>query len=349
MITQRQFTVGLTADFYDEQGKLKYVDIGLNLLDDAPNISVTRIAKHAPEIRADQITGMNGVIVLTPSVTAATLQDAQDLLVIGRFGVGYDGVDVAACTNADVVLFITAGAVDYSVAEATVAWMLSLSHHVRTKDHLVRSGQWDARSRWMGSELRDRTLGIIGFGGIGRAVQRMTEGFGMLPPLVFDPYVSAAAVTAAGARPATLDELLAQSDFVSLHCPLNEKTRNLLTARELGLMQPTAFLINTARGGIVNENDLYDALVENRIAGAAIDCFVQEPLVAPTPLTSLENVLLAPHSIAWTNELFRDIGRSACQGMIDLAQRRTPHGVVNPDVLKRRGFQEKWERLTLGP
>ena len=198
----------------------------------------------------------------------------------------------------------------------------------------------------MGSELRERTLGLIGFGGIGRAVVQLLSGFGMQTPLVFDPLVAPSVAAAAGARSVSLDELLAQADFVSLHCPLNEQTRDLISARELALMKPTAYFINTARGGIVNEDALYAALSAGRIAGAALDCFVGEPLTKAPPLAQLDNVLLAPHSIAWTHELFRDIGRTACQGMLDLAHGRRPKGVVNPEVFDRPGFLSKWKRLS---
>jgi phosphoglycerate dehydrogenase-like enzyme len=259
--------------------------------------------------------------------------------------VGYDAVDVAACTAAEVVLFIAVGAVDRSVAEATVTWMLALTHHVRIKDRLVREGRWDERTRYMGSELRDRTLGIVGFGGIGRAVVRLLAGFGMKTPLVFDPFISPASVAEAGAKAVTLEELLAQADFVSVHCPLNEHTRNLIGARELALMKPTAHLLNTARGGIVEEEALYATLAARRIAGAALDCLVGEPITSPPRFADLDNVLLAPHAIAWTDEMFRDIGRAACQGMLDLAQGRRPRGVVNPQVFEKPGFRAKWERL----
>jgi len=135
------------------------------------------------------------------------------------------------------------------------------------------------------------------------------------------------------------------SDFVSIHCPLTDKTRGLIGRRELALMKPEAYLINTARGGIVDEDALYEALEQGRIAGAALDCFATEPLTAPSRFGEFENVLLAPHSVAWTNEMFRDIGRAACQGMIDLSLERTPRGIVNPEVLQRPGFQRKWDRL----
>jgi phosphoglycerate dehydrogenase-like enzyme len=340
------FRVALTGDFYHADGQLRFRDIGLDLLEGAPGVKVTSFAEHRPEIDPAQLASVNGVIVLAPRVTVRTLSSAEDLLAVGRFGVGYDSVDVPACTQADVLLFITAGAVDRSVAEATVGWMLALTHQMRVKDRLIREGRWQERTHYMGSELRDRTLGIVGFGGIGRAVVRLLTGFGMKQPLVFDPYLAPDAVEALGVRSVTLEELLEKADFVSLHCPLNEKTRGLIGPRELGRMKPTAFLINTARGGIVDEEALYNALASKQIAGAAIDCFVTEPLTAPPRLAELENVLLAPHAIAWTDEMFRDIGRTVCQGMLDLFQGRRTHGAVNPQVFDRPGFQAKWRRLT---
>lgn len=345
MTSQAPFRVALTADFHDATGQPKYRDIGLSLLEQAPRISVGAFEQHHPEIQPAQLEGINGVIVLTPRVTAHSLSAANDLLAIARFGVGFDTVDVAACTAADVALFITAGAVDRPVAEATVGWMLALTHHIRTKDRLVREARWETRSQYMGSELRERTLGIIGFGGIGRSVLKLVSSFGMNPPLVFDPFAPAEVIEQQGAKSVPLDDLLSQSDFVSLHCPLNDQTRNLIGRRELSLMKRTSYLINTARGGIIDEDALYEALSTHQIAGAALDCFVGEPLTQPPRFAEFDNVLLAPHCIAWTDELFRDIGRTACQGMIDLSEGSRPRAVVNPEVFDRPSFQAKWSRL----
>lgn len=338
------FRLALTADFYESNGQLSYRDVGLDVLERDPRLAVERFDTHCGEVEPAQLKGPHGVMVLTPRVTAQSLAQSDTLLALGRFGVGFDSVDVQACTEHDVLLFIAAGAVDHSVAEATVLWMLALSHHVRVKDAIVRETRWHDRRHFMGSELRERTLGLIGCGGIGRAVLRQLSGFDMRPPLVFDPHLSSASIAELGARSVTLDELLAQSDFVSLHCPLNESTRNLIGARELALMRPTAYLINTARGGIVDEQALDHALRQQTIAGAAMDCFVGEPLTAPPSYADLDNVLLAPHAIAWTDELFRDIGRTVCQGFVDLLAGRVPRGVVNPAVLERPGFQAKWQR-----
>lgn len=339
------FPVALTADFYDAAGKPKYRDLGLSVFEPHKQITFKPFAQHRPEIGADQIGDAAGVIVLTPKVSAATVSNAKNLLAVGRFGVGYDSVDVKACTDADVLAYITAGAVDRSVAEATIGWVFALTHNVRVKDRLVRTGEWDERSKYMGSEVRDRTLGIVGLGGIGRTVVELLRGFGMAPPIAFDPFPNQEAADKLGVRLVSLDELMREADYVSLHCPLTDQTRNLIGAKQLALMKPTAYLINTARGGIVNEDALYEALQAGRIAGAALDCFEVEPVTKPSRFSEFDNVLLAPHCIAWTGELFRDIGRAACQGMADLSLGKKPRGIVNPEVLERPGFREKWRRL----
>lgn len=343
------FRVAATRDFLNDDGSPKFQDMGLDTFANHTHIEYEPFADHRPEIGADQLAGYHGVIVLTPTVTAQTVSQSKDLLTIGRFGVGYDAVDVEACTQADVLLFITAGAVDRPVAEATVMWMLALSHRARIKDRLVRTGEWDERSKYMGSELRDRTLGVVGLGGIGGALVRLLAGFGMNQPMAHDPYVDQQAAQKLGVKLVELDELVANSDFVSLHCPLTDKTRNLIDRRELALMRSDAYLINAARGGVVNEDALYEALDAGRIAGAALDCFEVEPVTTPHRFGNLDNVLLAPHSIAWTHEMFRDIGRAACQGMVDLSLGKRPRGVVNSEVFDRPGFQAKWERLRVTP
>lgn len=344
-MNQEKFVITLTADFFDSSGDSKYQDIGLSELKGHPTISQQLISEHRSIIGADQIEGANGVIVMTPQVTAETVSQSKDLLAIGRFGVGYDTVDIEACTAADVLVYITTGAVDHSVAEATIGWMIALGHHARTKDLLVRSGRWDDRAHYMGTELRDHTLGIIGLGGIARSVLELASPFGMNRALVFDPYVTAEQCAAVGAEKVDLNTVMGKADFISVHCPLTEQTEGLIGERELALMKPTAFLINTARGGIVDEDALFAALTERRIGGAAIDCFSGEPICETHRFNQLENVLLAPHSIAWTHELFRDIGRLAFRGMIDLSQGKVPNGIVNPAVLDRPGFKAKWARL----
>ena len=340
-----KFTVTLTADFYDREGVPKFQDIGLSVLAAHPRLEHRVFKEHRAKIGADQIGDAQGVIVLTSTVTADTVAHPSELLVVARFGVGYDSVNVPACSAADVLVTITVGAVDRPVAEATIGWMLALSHNLRIKDQLVRTGQWDERSRHMGCELRERTLGVIGLGGIARKTIELLRGFGMQPPLAFDPFANAETAAQLGVRLVTLEELLRQSDFVSIHCPLSETSRGLIGARELALMKPNAYLLNTARGGIVDEDALYEVLKQQRIAGAALDCFAQEPVTAPSRFGDLDNVLLAPHAIAWTGEMFRDMGRAACQVMVDLSLGNKPRGVLNPELFGRPSFEAKWKRF----
>ncbi len=348
-MSEQKFIVTLTADFNDDSGAPKYRDIGLSLLAAQPHIEQRVFKQHRNPIEAEQIDGAQGVIVLTPAITAQSVAKSESLLVMARFGVGYDTVDVKACTAANVLVTITVGAVDRPVAEAAVGWMIALAHNLRVKDGLVRTGQWNERSKYMGRELRDRTLGVIGLGGIARKLIELLRGFGMKQPLAFDPFTKPETAASLGVRLISLDELLAQADFVSIHCPLTAQTRGLIGARELALMQPEACLLNTARGGIVDEDALFQALKDRRIAGAAIDCFAQEPVTAPHRFGELDNVLLAPHSIAWTNELFRDIGQAACQVMVDLSLGVKPRGVLNPELFDRPAFQAKWQRFQKRP
>ena len=176
----------------------------------------------------------------------------------------------------------------------------------------------------------------------------------VLPTSIIDfaqtQFLPAAAFTELGVRSVELEELLSTADFVSVHCPLNDQTRGLIGADELKLMKRDAYVLNTARGGIVDEAALFDALQNRSIAGAALDCFDGEPITEPHRFSELDNVMLAPHSIAWTNELFRDIGHTACQSMLDVSLGRRGKGILNPQLLERKSFREKWSRLTgIGP
>lgn len=340
------FHLKLTADFYEPTGEPRFEDLGLNVLAGHDHIHVGRFEQHTPVISPAQLQDANAAIVLTPQVSAQSLTDSPDLLAIGRFGVGFDTVDVQACTDQDVLVMITAGAVDRSMAEATIGWMIALTHQMLIKDRLVRTGDWEQRTSHNGCELRDRTLGIVGLGGIGRELVSMLKCFDMNPPIAFDPFVPQALVEELGVRTVELPELMRTADFVSIHCPLNDGTRGLIGAEQLALMKSDAYLLNTARGGIIDETALYEALVHRRIAGAALDCFEGEPVTSPSPFRDLDNVIMAPHSIAWTTEFFRDIGQTACQSMLDLSLGRRPHGVLNPELFDRESFRTKWQRVT---
>ena len=338
----RSFRVALTADLLKNP---KLTEISFSVFQAYKWLETKPLDKNHPEIFPDQYSDANGIIVGGSRITEKTVSGAENLLAIGRFGVGYERVDVSACTNSDVLAFTTPGAVDHSMAEGTVSWMLALCHQIRIKDHLARTGGWETRGNMLGSELRDHTFGTIGLGHIARKTIELLKGFRMNQPIAFDPFISESDADALGVKLVSLEYLMSEADFVSVHCPFSASTHNLIGEKEIALMKRTAFLINTARGGIIDEDALFIALQEDRIGGAALDCFVGEPLNTPPKFAQLDNVLLALHCIGFTPEIHRDIGAVACRSMIELALGKRPQGVLNPELFDRPSFQKKWKRL----
>jgi phosphoglycerate dehydrogenase-like enzyme len=307
-------------------------DIGLDLLDAAPQITWEVLADDSGELHPEQVDAYDALLLLAPRVTAATLEGTRRLKLIARFGVGYDNVDVAACTRHGILLTITPDGVRRPVAAAAMAFVLALAHRIIEKDRLVRDGRWADKLDCMGLGLTTRTLGLVGFGNIGREIAALARPFG-LRVIAADPYASASEAASAGVSLLPLDELLGQADFVCVSCALTDETRHLLDARRLGLIKDSAFLINVARGPVVDQRALTQVLRDRRIAGAALDVFEQEPIAPDDPLLELDNVILAPHAICWTDELFRGNGRSACQSILDVSAGRKPAYIVNGDVL----------------
>jgi D-3-phosphoglycerate dehydrogenase len=339
-----KFRVGLTRDFLKADGSLGFGDIGLSLLDDDPQIEWEFLPDYVSEIPHGIADRYDALLVLAPQVTSATVGGCNRLSVVARFGVGYDNVDVAACTDSNVLLTITPDGVRRPVAVSAIAFLLALSHKLLLKDRLTRAGRWAEKLDHMGMGLTGRTLGLIGLGNIGREIFTMARPFEMRH-LAFDPYATGAAATEVGAKLTGLDELLAAADFVCVSCALTETTRHLLSADRLARMKPTAYLINVARGPIVDQAALTHALQQGHIAGAALDVFEQEPIDPHDPLLALDNVILAPHAICWTDELFLGNGRAACQSILDVAHGREPKHVVNRDVLHQPAMRKKLARF----
>jgi phosphoglycerate dehydrogenase-like enzyme len=255
------------------------------------------------------------------------------LKLVARFGVGYDNVDVPACTRQGVLLTITPDGVRRPVAVAALTFILALAGRLLTKDRLTREGRWAEKLDYMGMGVAGRTLGVIGLGNIGREVFRMAAPLEMRH-VGHDPYLDQAAAARHGIEWLPLEELLRQSDFVCVCCNLTKQTHHLINAPRLALMKPTAYLINVARGPIVDQRALTAALQERRIAGAGLDVFEQEPIDPADPLLKLDNVVLAPHALCWTDECFAGNGRSACQSILDVAAGHVPQHVVNREALK---------------
>jgi D-3-phosphoglycerate dehydrogenase len=281
------------------------------------------------------------LLALLPGTTAAiagmepytprVLEACPTLRVIARVGVGYDAVDIPATTARGVAVTIAPGTNQDSVAEHTFCFILGLSRRLVAKHNAMKAGRWE---RGITLPVRGSTLGIVGLGRIGKAVAIRGEAFGMRL-VAYEPFPDNAFAAAHKIEFLSLERLLAQSDFVSLHLPLDAGSRQMINKRTLGLMKKTAFLVNTARGGLINEHDLAEALRAGTIAGAALDVFEKEPPV-DSPLPGLENVLLTPHEAGIDRKSLQDMALSASQAVVDLSRGKWPaEKIVNPEVKER--------------
>lgn len=338
-MAKQTFRVGITRDFLGPSGAPTFGDIGLKALT-AAGISWEYLAENVAELRAALVRDCDALLVLAPRVSAATLAGNERLVLVARFGVGYDNVDVAACTANNVLLTITPDGVRRPVAAAALTFLLALSHKLFLKDRLTRAGRWDEKMAHMGQGLTGRTLGVVGVGNVGSELFRLAAPFDM-HHVGCDPLRRPTDRAGDGIEWLGLEELLRMSDYVCLCCALTPETHHLLNAERLALMKPTAYLINVARGPIVDQQALTLALLEGQIAGAGLDVFEQEPIDLSDPLLQQDNVILAPHALCWTDECFAGMGRSACASILDVAAGRIPPHVVNRDVLDHSGLRQK--------
>jgi len=339
-----KFRVGLTRDFLNSEGELKY-DIGLDILNKDPNIEYEFFSEYTQEVMPEQIKDYDAVISLLPKYTGNSFKGVERLVAIARFGVGYDMVDLKACTEADVMCFITPQAACRPVATMILTFMLALSSRIFKKDLLLRSGRWNDKTDYMGWGLTGRVVGSVGLGRISREFFKLAKPLDIVP-IAYDPYISDSDGQKLGIKMVGLKTLLTQSDYVSISCPLTEKTYHLIGEKELDLMKPTAFLINTARGPIVDQKALTIALQQQRIQGAALDVFEKEPIDPDDPLIKLNNVILTPHALSWTDESFRAMGEADINGILRVSQGLIPESVVNTEVLNREGLRKKLSRYT---
>lgn len=296
------------------------------------------------EMRAERIAGYDAVVLLGERCGEPALRGNAGLVAVARWGVGYDTVDIAACTAHDVCVFITPEGVRRPVAVANLTFLLALALRVRAKDAMVRHSEWDRKAESLGEMLTGKVLGSLGLGNIALELFRLAAPLEMRH-IAHDPYVPAALAAASGVRLVDKETLLREADVLCINCLLTPETRHSIGAAELALMKPSAYLINTARGPIVDEAALVDALAAGRLRGAGLDVFEREPLPADSPLLAMENVLLAPHALAWTDELVLGNSMADARGLVRLARGEAPDAVVNREVLERPGFQRKLRAL----
>jgi D-3-phosphoglycerate dehydrogenase len=273
---------------------------------------------------------VDGALLGVDPVTARVIDAARNLKAISRQGVGVDSVDLAACTRRGIVVTNTPGTSTGSVAELAIGLTLALLRHIPQLDRSVKDGGW---SRRLGQELTGRTVGLIGFGRIAQDIARKLQGFGVRV-LFYDPYPPPAEVAQGlAARPVSLEELLSQADIVSLHAALSEANQRMINHERLALMKPTALLVNTARGGLVDEHALAEALRTGQLAGAASDVFDPEPPVN-SPLLGLDNFVATAHCGAYTTEANARVAVASARNLVDALMGKRPASTVNPEVYR---------------
>jgi phosphoglycerate dehydrogenase-like enzyme len=334
------FHIGVERGTRRPDGTFVFAPFDLSPLE-VDGVQWTFLAEDARPLTPELLRGIDGLYHYSAPVTEASLEGVDRLVLLARHGVGLDFVDLEACTGRGIGVTITPRGTTRPMASAAVALVLACSHRLRERDRTLHEGDWGpTRFVPQGLGLTGRTLGVIGYGRIGREIVRLLAPWGM-EVLV----TQRTPVAEDGIDYVSLETLLAGSDVVVVACPLTDETRGLLDARRLGLMKPTAFLVNVARGGIVDQHALVEALRERRLAGAGLDVVDPEPIPAGDPLLELSNVVGAPHSLGYTDELVRGCVESACAALLSAAAGRVPAELANPAVVDNPLFTQKLTRF----
>ena len=337
-----------TVVWFDDGKRPNVADI----LEKEPDIFFDRLSYDAP--RVDNWKALSAAHVYCISSTrqempaeyrcdAALLARCPDLLVVSTSGAGYDTVDAKACTEAGVIVVNQSGANADAVAEHALAMMLSLSKKIPQTDRTLRSNQPLSREHFKGWNAHGRIIGLVGIGNTGRRLARMCNLGLEMKVLACDPYLTAEEISERGARKVDLATLLAQSRFVSIHCPYNDETRSMIGARELAAMQPGAYLITTARGGVVDEDALAVALKSGHLAGAGVDVWNEEPPPASHPLLALDNVIATHHTAGITHDSRENMRTWNAQQVLGILRGERPPRLVNPDAWPR--FVRRFEKV----
>ncbi len=335
------FRVALSGDFRKADGSPTFPDFDIQPLQKAPGVEMIFLEPANP-IRADQLADFDALILLAPRFTKESIHPNGRLGMVARFGVGYDNVDVPACTEAGIALVITPDGVRRPVAVSIVTFMLALTGKMMVKDRLTRGGPetFNQRAQHMGVGLVGRTLGVIGIGNIGAELFRLARPLDM-KFIAHDPYADEKVAAGLGVELVSPEDIFRRADVLSVNCPLTPETRHLVNAERLALMKPTAYLINTARGPIIDQKALTKVLQERRIAGAGLDVLEAEPPDPADPILKLDNVILAPHALCWTDQCFAGNGAADVAAVLEVQHGRVPRGVVNRAVLESPRFKAR--------
>lgn len=338
------FRVALSADFKKPDGSPSFAEFDLSPLEQAPGVEMFFLEAE-DVISAHQLDDVDALILLGHRVSAESFPANRRLAIIARFGVGYDNVDVPACTANECALVITPDGVRRPVAVSILTLMFALSGKLMVKNHLGKLGPdgWALKTQHNGIGLIGRVLGSVGVGNIGAEMFRLAAPLGM-QFIAHDPFIDPALAADLGVELVELDDVFRRADFVTVNCPLSDETRHLVNAHRLALMKPSSYLINTARGPIVDQAALTDALRDGSLAGAGLDVLENEPPNADDPILGLDNAIITPHALCWTDQLFAGSGRADIDAVLDVMNGRVPTGIVNRDIVNNAGWQAKLVR-----
>ncbi len=340
-----KFRVALSGDFMKPDGTPAYPMFDLSPLNNAKDINVEYVAPVDGRMTAVSLAGFDALILLAATFDADSIPSDGRLGLVARFGVGYDTVDVEACTKAGIGVVITPDGVRRPVAIAILTFILALAGKLFDKDKLTREGPagFAKRPDYMGIGLVGRTLGSIGIGNIG------AETFRMCVPLemnfiAHDPWADPEAVEETGVQLVDLETLFRESDFLCVNTPLTSETHHIVNAETLAMMKPTAYLINTARGPIVDQTALVEALRAGTIAGAGVDVLDPEPPQPDDPILHLDNVITTPHALCWTDQCFAGIGASDVQQVLMVKNGEMPPHLVDKEVADNDQFKARLKK-----
>jgi len=328
-----KFRVALSADFKKADGSPNFPEFDLSPLENNPDLDLCYLESE-PVIGSHQLENIDALILLSHRIAAESFPGNRRLAVIARFGVGYDNVDVPACSANDCALVITPDGVRRPVAVSILTLIFALTGNLMIKDRLARQGPagWAEKTKHNGIGLIDKTLGSVGVGNIGAELFRLAAPLGMRF-IAHDPYVDPELAKSLGIDLVDLETVFRDADFVCINCPLSDATHHLVNADRLALMKPAAYLINTARGPIVDQSALTEVLQQRRIAGAGLDVLEQEPPDPDDPILALHNAIITPHALCWTDQLFAGSGAADVRAVLAVMKGQTPVGVVNRDIL----------------
>ncbi|MGN0177425.1 MAG: phosphoglycerate dehydrogenase [Methanobrevibacter sp.] len=299
-----------------------------------------------PEELANTIHEYNGIVVRSRTkLTADIIEKADNLQIIARAGVGVDNIDLNAATEKGIMVVNSPESTSVTVAEHTMGLILSMARKISIADKSVKEGKWE-KKKFMGVELRNKTLGVIGMGRIGSQVVNRCKAFGM-DAMAYDPYLPEEVAKQMCVKLTDLETVLKNADFITIHVPLTPETKHSISTEQFEIMKDTAFIVNCARGGIIDEDALYDALINDKIGGAALDVYEEEPPAEDSKLFELDNIVLTPHIAASTKEAQRDAAIIVADEIIDLAKGNTPKNVLNLPRIDKNTYNELAQYMEL--